>query len=809
MMDPSPSPLDGAPSRRRPIDPFVIELEEPADDFTRAFLLGNGRLGVTVSGRPGTEDLDLNLDTLWSGGPLPPDDGRVGDVTELREAIARGDVARADELARRVQSDRWSQSYLPLGRLRFTWGAAEATDGYRRALHLRDAEAVTRVGRETLTSFVSAVDDVLVAWVDGDGAVDGDGVIESHGAIEFITEHLGATIERVERAEATLLIATGRAPALVLPDYLDDPDPVRYGRDEPDADGTVAAGMGWALVAAVSTDPDGTRRLTAAARTGFRGFRARPSADLHALARDAEATVIAALGSPIPVLRERHRRDVNALVDRTRIDLSASNEPSALEAARYFNLGRALLIASSRPGSQAAALQGIWNVDMRPAWSGNYTTNINTQMNYWGAEPTGLADLHEPLFDLIDDLVETGAVVARQRYGAAGSAVHHNGDLWRFADPVRGEPQWANWATALPWLAAHLAQHAAFGAPAAFAVERELPVLRAAVDFLESCLVDDGTGALVVSPSTGPENLFLSDDGEPFAVTWGSTMDQEFALESIARAIVVGRQAGEPPERIEHLERLLERVRRPRIEPRGVLEEWAGGRTPNEQGHRHLSHLYGVYPGGRITARATPAEFAAARAALDERLAHGSGYTGWSGAWILALAARFGDRALASHAIDRLVHALSSSSLLDLHPHERWDAGVVFQIDGNLGAPGAMAELLVQSHDGAVSLLPTLPREWRAGTAAGLRARGGITIDLRWSGGVLEEAVLVCSQGGPVVIELDAAPGPHAEPTPDAAVPSASIHGAPVAVRPGPATVAGRRRWVVETTPGVPTHIRP
>jgi alpha-L-fucosidase 2 len=476
--------------------------------------------------------------------------------------------------------------------------------------------------------------------------------------------------------------------------------------------------------------------------------------------------VEAALGLDTRVLRERHVRDHQELFARCDLDLSASAErhPEAAQAELYFDLGRYLLVAGSRRGSQPLNLQGIWNADVRPAWSSNLTTNINAPMNYWGAEPTGLGDLHAPLLDLVGELLVAGRETAQRLYGARGSCVHHNTDLWRFTDPVPGLPQWVSWPAALWWLASHVVQHHAFLAPGPEAESvlrrRVLPVLRACAEFALDMLVPHTDGDLVVSPSSSPEHAFVVD-GAPFAVTWGSAMDQELVHEVLTRTVELlghhGDEAADGALVVEARE-ALSWLRLPAVID-GRIAEWADDLDPEEPGHRHLSHLYGLFPGSRLTRQGSADERAAARAALDLRLAEGSGYTGWSQAWVLCLAARLRDRELAERSVATLVGPLSSRSLLDLHPLEGWPGGAVFQIDGNLGAVAGIAELLVQSHAGAIVVLPAVPRTWPSGKVRGLRARGGHVVDVLWDDGVLTHAVVHAGASGEVVVDLPTADG--------------------------------------------------
>lgn len=738
----------------------VLVNDAPAARFADCYLLGNGVLGAALHGLPGTERIDLNIDTLWSGGPrrggVRP---RPDAVALLREAVAAGDHRRADELARALQPGTWVEAFQPLGWIEWTYDstgpAGAPPEGYRRSLDLASGLATTASGSGArLEGYVSAADGVLVLTAAG-----GTTVVPVLASPHPVRTTSSAT------DGVTWLTMTGRAPASVLPHYVPGAEPVVYADDAPDGDGLVDAGAGFALVVAwLPTEAGG--RVVVAAECGFRGWDARPSADVDALAAVARGRVVAALGRDAAVLRERHVRDHAAYFGRCDLDLSASTalHPAAAAAELYFDLGRYLLVAGSRPGTQPLTLQGIWNADVRPAWSSNLTTNINAPMNYWGAEPTGLGDLHAPLLDLVDELREAGRATARDTYGARGACVHHNTDLWRFTDPVAGLPQWVNWSSALAWLADHTVQHHAFlpPGPQADAVlrERVLPVLRSCAQFALDMLVPHTDGGLVVSPSSSPEHAFVVD-GEPYAVTWGSAMDQELVHEVLTRTAELLAKHGDRPSDAalaDESRAALGQLRLPAVID-GRLAEWADDLVPEELGHRHLSHLYGVFPGTRLTASDSVNEREAARAALDLRLTAGSGYTGWSQAWVLCLAARLRDGDLAERSVATLVGPLSSASMLDLHPLEGWPGGAVFQIDGNLGAVAGIAELLLQSHDGTIALLPALPARWPSGRVRGLRARGGHVVDLEWADGALTSAVIHAGASGDVVLDLPAAGG--------------------------------------------------
>lgn len=721
--------------------------------FLDSLLLGNGSLGAAFTGGSGVAHLDLNLDTLWSGGPLgPPDAVDPAVLDDVRARVASRDFLGADDAATGLQATGWTQSFQPLGRITWRWAPTGVPD--ERELDLARGIATSRVrhgdSASVLRAFVSAPDDVLVGVVDTASQ-------DALGEPELSSLH-PVEITRWWSDGASWARMTGRAPTTVLPPYVRESaslPAVVYPDDDPDDGGLVDAGMGFALVVALR-DLGGRRVLVAAAESGFRGWDQRPSADVALLAERAAARVSRALATPVEALTDRHVADHRALFDRVDLDLSGSSQPETptaedpATAELYFDLGRYLLIASSRPGTQAATLQGIWNVDVRPAWSSNYTTNINVQMNYWLAEATALPELHEPFFDLTRELAQAGREQARAVYGADGAVTHHNTDLWRFTAAVNGDPQWASWPSGLLWMAAHLGDHLDFAWDDELARRTALPVHEAVCAFALDMLVPDDDGRLVVSPSTSPEHRFAHDGGYA-AVSAGTTMDQELVLQAFTRLLDLASRTGDgDPELLARVRAALPQVRRPGIGADGALLEWADEREPREPGHRHVSHLYGLYPGSRITASRSPDELAAAAVALRTRLANGGGHTGWSRAWTIALAARLGDAELAQSSIAALLNEQSSATLMDLHP---MGTGAVFQIDGNFGGAAGIAELLVQSHDDAIALLPALPPGWPTGQVRGLRARGGHRVDVRWRNHALEGAE-IHSAGGAVVVDI-------------------------------------------------------
>lgn len=720
-------------------DRYCLDANSPAHGFMDSFLLGNGHLGATLRSGVGEERIDINLDRFWSGGPLLAPEGASPAelLPDLRRAIRQRDGARADQLSMQMQGKGWTQAYQPLAALRWNFASTAAPDqvaNYRRRLNLSTATAeqsyVGDGGDVRIESFVSGPQDVVAALATGQALLP----LAKMG-LTWDCQHPCTTREWAESGVRWVLVQ-GRAPACVIPPYIQSDQPIVYGAEPPAQDGTVAAGMGFCVIAALAPLAKGGVRLLIAAECGFRGPFSRPSADVDAMAERAQARLQNALAMDARDLHQASTADHRRYFDRNDLRLPSRPDLGAEDPAKaelLYHFGRYLLICSSRNGTEPPNLQGIWNPYMRPAWSSNHTTNINTPMIYWPSEPTGLGDLAAPFLDMVSELVRAGRKSARHYYGAPGSVVHHNTDVWRFTEPVEGTPVWANWTSALPWFLAQCWDHWDYGSgDDDFAANQLLPMMAEVAQFALFMLVEDEEGRLVVSPSSSPEHEYLDREDAPRGVTEGAALDQQLYAQLLRRLVRLMRHFGRQDDLTRRAEDALRRLRDTDIGPEGAAREWASMPVGAEPGHRHLSHLYAIYPGEDIPEGADANKALAFRRALDDRLRHGTGHTGWSQAWVLCLAARFGDSVLAGAAVKNLVGDLTTRTLLVLHPYEASPDKAVFQIDGNFGATAGILETLMQSRDGKTVLLAALPETWTHGRLSGAILRGGHRIGLQW-----------------------------------------------------------------------------
>jgi alpha-L-fucosidase 2 len=756
---------------------------KPAEVWTEALPVGNGRLGAMIFGKTNEELIQLNEATLWSGGPVKTNVNPQSPeyLPKVREALFKGDYETANALVKKMQG-LYSQSYMPLGDLVIKQSFSNnQPSSYYRDLNIQDAVAVTKFTADGIEYkrevFASAPEQVIVVRL----TANKPRKLNITVGAKSILPNNRSVISNSE------IILKGKAPAHADPSYFNaNKEPVIYN------DPAGCSGMRFALVVKavnkdgnVSSDTSGISIRNASeiilylsAATSFNGFDKCPDKDGKNEVTIAKNHMTKAIAKSYSALLAAHLNDFHKYFNRVSLQLNSgkgsktdlptderieaynkSGEDPGLEAL-YFQYGRYLLISSSRTPGVPANLQGIWSKELRAPWSSNYTTNINVQMNYWPAEAGNLSEMTQPLFDLIKNLSITGKQTAKEFYKANGWVTHHNADIWALSNPVgdigKGDPKWANWAMGANWLTRHLWEHYLYTGDKNFLKQTAYPLMKGAALFTLDWLVPDSNGYLVTAPSTSPENDYYYDGKKATGLTIASTMDMGIIrdlFENLSEAAkILSVDAGFR----DIINNTLKKLYPFSIGSKGQLQEWHKDYEDVDPHHRHVSHLYALHPAFLISPVKTPELAKAARRTLELR---GDEGTGWSLAWKVNFWARLLDGNRAYQLYRNLMRLTKENNtnynrgggayanLFDAHPP--------FQIDGNFAGAAGLMEMLLQSHNNEIFLLPALPDAWNEGNIKGLVARGGYSVNMSWVEGKLKEATILSKLGGNCMIRTN------------------------------------------------------
>jgi alpha-L-fucosidase 2 len=750
-------------AQQKQANALMLWYSKPAEYFINALPLGNGRLGAMVYGRVKDELINLNESSLWSGGPVNqnPNPDAYRYLPQVRDALNKDNYALADQLCRKMQG-LFTQSYAPVGDLLFHQNIKGEPSNYYRDLNLATAVSTTKFKADgvlfTREAFVSYPDQAIILHLTSSVA----GKLD---VLFSMTSQLHPSFKK----EGHTLIMLGRAPSHADPSYMNTSnEPVKWNDPQKgmrvqthvkvlDTDGSFA----WQNDGIHIT---GAKTITVAISiaTSFNGFDKYPYSDGKDEYKLAKSYLNNMIGKKYADMKSRHIADYRRYFDRLNFYIAGNDAteklPTDERLIKYqndksdhgletllYNYGRYLLISSSRKGGVAANLQGLWNVDLRPAWSCNYTTNINLEMNYWAAEKVGLGDMDWPLVEQVKHMAQTGKATAWNFFRCSGWAAAHNSDIWATTNPVgnvgSGDPQWANWVMAGPWLCQNVWDKYAYSMDANYLKNTAYPLMKGAARFCLDWLVDDGQGHLITEPSTSPENRYIGNDGKSWAVAKCATIDLalirnlfEHVLQS-TKILKVDRQFADS------VQNAFNKLLPYQIGSKGNLQEWAGDYKDAEPTHRHVSHLIALHPGNDISAWSTPQLFNACKVTLQRR---GDGGTGWSRAWKISFWARLLD---GNHAYQLLQNDLSYCTDRGFSETGGTYANLLnacppYQIDGNFGVVEGISEMLLQSHLGEIHLLPALPSSWKTGYISGIKARGGYTLSISWDNAKLKSAVM-------------------------------------------------------------------
>lgn len=760
---------------------LTLHYDKPAKEWTEALPVGNGRLGAMIFGKTDEELIQINEASLWSGGPVSKNVNPTAFdyLAPTRKALAEGDYEKAYELTKKMQGV-YSESYMPLGDLILKQDLAGKTPtAYYRGLNIQDGVATTTFTIDRVTYkrevFASAPGESIIIRLTASKA-------KSISFTASTTSKLNNTVT----TNKDMLVVKGKAPAHADPSYIsynkqpvvyEDVNGCRGMRFETLVkpvvkDGTVTVQNGQIVVKNATEVV-----LVVTAATSFNGFDKCPDSegkDEHKLAQD---HLKKSVGKKYDALLKDHLNDFHRLFNRVSLTLNAGEEdkstlPTDVRLEQYtngskdanleslfFQYGRYLLISASRTNGAPANLQGIWNKELRAPWSSNYTTNINVQMNYWPVESGNLSELFTPLDSYIKNVSVTGTETAQSFYHAKGWVVHHNSDIWGTSNPVgdlgKGDPMWANWYMGANWLSRHLWEHYQYTGDKKY-LEKVYPIMKGAALFTLDWLQEDKDGYLVTMPSTSPENRYYYDGKKKGAVTVACTMDMAIIRDLFSNTLAAAKILNTDSDFSKTIETANAKLFPYKIGSKGQLQEWYKDFEEEDPHHRHTSHLYALHPATSISPLKTPELANAARKTLELR---GDDGTGWSLAWKVNMWARLLD---GNHAYTlfrnqlRLTkdndpkyggHGGAYPNLFDAHPP--------FQIDGNFAGTAGVIEMLLQSQNNEIHLLPALPDAWKKGAVKGLVAKGNFTVNVNWDNSKLLSSTVVSNIGGSCTIRAN------------------------------------------------------